>query len=229
MPVFVCGGCQESLNRNKVSAHCGGRCRAPFVSCLDCGVHFYGEDFNAHIKCISEQEKYTGKKDKKQDIWVDTVTTALGELQKRPGQVPYLALKSIVDRVGEQVVPKFKKKFTNMCRATSQRLTDATIDEIWSAVEQAKKEQRDAAELKQQSNKRLRLEREAEEEAVAMKANRKLLKRALKASSPQPLGQLALDLFDGDKKQCKATARHFPQDFAVEENDEGKRSIRLVV
>lgn len=230
MVVFVCGSCQESLNRGKVSQH-GARCRFSYVSCLDCGVHFHGEDFQTHIKCISEQEKYTGKKDKKQDVWEETIENALGALKQQPNQIPYNALKSIVDRVGALVVPKLKKKLVNMCHSTNQRLTDATIELMWAAIETAKREHRLAVEQKQAENKRQRLERQAEKDDADFAEKRKAVKRALKQAEGAQLllADLAAEVFDGNKKACKLAIKRFPDDFKIEKTEEGgKRMVKRV-
>ena len=58
MVFFVCEGCNESLKKNQVDKH-ASRCHNCYaVTCVDCNVTFYGDDFRAHTSCISEAEKY---------------------------------------------------------------------------------------------------------------------------------------------------------------------------
>lgn len=45
MVFFCCDGCGETLKKNKVDAH-AARCRqCASVSCVDCGVSFFGGEF----------------------------------------------------------------------------------------------------------------------------------------------------------------------------------------
>lgn len=60
MVSFVCDACQATLKKQKVDQHCY-RCNAESVSCIDCGVAFYGDDYRNHTSCISEAEKYQKK------------------------------------------------------------------------------------------------------------------------------------------------------------------------
>jgi len=60
MVSFVCDTCQETVKKNKVQNHCF-KCRDCWVlSCVDCGVRFQGEEYQAHTSCLSEAEKYQG-------------------------------------------------------------------------------------------------------------------------------------------------------------------------
>ena len=52
MVFFVCEGCNESLKKNQVDKH-ASRCHNCYaVTCVDCNVTFYGDDFRAHTSCI---------------------------------------------------------------------------------------------------------------------------------------------------------------------------------
>lgn len=58
MVFFVCEGCNETLKKAQVNAH-ASKCRSCHaVTCIDCSVTFYGNDFDTHITCVSEAEKY---------------------------------------------------------------------------------------------------------------------------------------------------------------------------
>eukprot|EP00979_Chaetoceros_neogracilis_P016718 scaffold9194_cov188-Chaetoceros_neogracile.AAC.1 len=57
MVFFSCDKCAESLKKSKVDAH-AMRCRCESVSCVDCSVSFWGDDYKQHTSCISEAERY---------------------------------------------------------------------------------------------------------------------------------------------------------------------------
>ena len=58
MVFFVCEGCNETVKKNQVDKH-ALRCRNCYaVTCVDCQVSFYGNDYAAHISCISEAGNY---------------------------------------------------------------------------------------------------------------------------------------------------------------------------
>jgi cell growth-regulating nucleolar protein len=83
MVFFVCEGCNESLKKNQVDKH-ASRCRScQAVTCVDCQVTFWGNDYAVHTSCVSEAEKYEGglykakaKKMTPQDIWNECVELA---------------------------------------------------------------------------------------------------------------------------------------------------------
>ncbi|KAI2494946.1 hypothetical protein MHU86_19591 [Fragilaria crotonensis] len=58
MVVFSCDGCGEVLKKQQVDAH-AARCRScASVSCADCAVHFFGDDYRTHTTCMTEAERY---------------------------------------------------------------------------------------------------------------------------------------------------------------------------
>uniref|UniRef100_A0A2A4IVN6 Zinc finger C2H2 LYAR-type domain-containing protein n=1 Tax=Heliothis virescens TaxID=7102 RepID=A0A2A4IVN6_HELVI len=63
MVVFTCGHCGESVQKPKVEKHYLTICRNrnPNLSCMDCFKDFLGQDYESHIKCITEEERYSGK------------------------------------------------------------------------------------------------------------------------------------------------------------------------
>ena len=80
---FDCA-CGESLKKPNVAKHMQMK-RCEYVTCVDCSQVFHGNDYDAHIKCISEAQKYMGslynapgkKEGDKQNKWLDTVTEIL--------------------------------------------------------------------------------------------------------------------------------------------------------
>mmetsp|Transcript_31688 Transcript_31688/g.75630 ORF Transcript_31688/g.75630 Transcript_31688/m.75630 type:complete len:291 (-) Transcript_31688:71-943(-) len=58
MVVFICDGCGETLKKAKVDQH-AARCRdCASVSCVDCSLSFWGDDYRFHTSCITEAERY---------------------------------------------------------------------------------------------------------------------------------------------------------------------------
>lgn len=140
MVFFVCEGCNETLKKAQVAGH-ATKCRSCHaVTCIDCSVTFYGDDYDMHVTCVSEAEKYEkslykGKKAKinPQDAWMMLISTAASPLQLKdaPADVkPYLG------RLAEQTnVPRNKKKFTNFIKNSMTLRNDTLIDKIWNYLE----------------------------------------------------------------------------------------------
>eukprot|EP00559_Dactyliosolen_fragilissimus_P004621 CAMPEP_0184858570 /NCGR_PEP_ID=MMETSP0580-20130426/3650_1 /TAXON_ID=1118495 /ORGANISM="Dactyliosolen fragilissimus" /LENGTH=304 /DNA_ID=CAMNT_0027354787 /DNA_START=21 /DNA_END=935 /DNA_ORIENTATION=- len=58
MVSFTCDGCNETLKKNQVDSH-ARKCRqCSSVSCIDCCVCFWGDDYKTHTSCITEAERY---------------------------------------------------------------------------------------------------------------------------------------------------------------------------
>ena len=57
MPSFVCDVCQETLKKQKLDQH-KYRCKLATYSCINCGISFRDESYQAHTSCITEAEKY---------------------------------------------------------------------------------------------------------------------------------------------------------------------------
>ena len=81
MVFFTCNACGTSLKKNQVEKHYQHVCpNCEVLSCIDCGLEFYGDAYASHTKCISEAEKYqgslykeggAGKGERKQQEWVE--------------------------------------------------------------------------------------------------------------------------------------------------------------
>ena len=62
MVFFTCDSCGASLKKNQVEKHYLHQCRSCSVlTCIDCQRDFPGDTYKEHIKCISEEEKYSAK------------------------------------------------------------------------------------------------------------------------------------------------------------------------
>ena len=63
MVTFVCYHCDRTLKKSQVEKHT--QCRPFAFICIDCSTTFHGQDYKAHISCVTEQEKYFGDFGKK--------------------------------------------------------------------------------------------------------------------------------------------------------------------
>lgn len=94
MPSFVCDVCQETLKKPKLDAHTQ-RCRGASFSCIDCYKSFKGTEYRQHFSCITEVEKYHGKKSEEtkvpKPVAVQNDTQVKQELQKPLDAKPALA------------------------------------------------------------------------------------------------------------------------------------------
>ncbi|TVY60657.1 UPF0743 protein [Lachnellula suecica] len=59
MVSFSCEACGDVLTKKKLDPH-RNQCHGASFTCLDCMVHFYGNEYRAHTSCISEAQKYQG-------------------------------------------------------------------------------------------------------------------------------------------------------------------------
>ncbi|KAL4231625.1 hypothetical protein ACF0H5_009205 [Mactra antiquata] len=117
MVVFACGACGESLKKNQVETHYYRKCRnCNVLSCLDCGKDFWGNEYEAHTKCISEEEKYSGKNfvpkpganknEIKQQQWIHQVQEAVDKCKTNP------RLQGILVKLKDHAnIPRKKNKF----------------------------------------------------------------------------------------------------------------------
>ncbi|XP_055838783.1 uncharacterized protein C16C10.8 [Episyrphus balteatus] len=143
MVFFTCNHCGESVKKPSVEKHYNFKCRgAPKnVSCMDCQKDFHGEDYVAHIKCISEAEKYSGKDyvpkesknsgQKKQDNWMEIIRSILDTKEYNlSGQTrsTFQKLQSVDN------VPRKKVKFINFA-ANCMRLRMDHIEEVWAILD----------------------------------------------------------------------------------------------
>ncbi|EPE28181.1 C2H2 and C2HC zinc finger [Glarea lozoyensis ATCC 20868] len=59
MVSFSCEACGDVLTKKKLDPH-RNQCRGASFTCLDCMIHFQGQEYRAHTSCISEAQKYQG-------------------------------------------------------------------------------------------------------------------------------------------------------------------------
>eukprot|EP00978_Attheya_sp_CCMP212_P026927 scaffold89529_cov56-Attheya_sp.AAC.6 len=154
MVVFSCDGCGGILKKAQVDAHvykCRDGCAS--VSCVDCSVAFYGDDFRAHTSCVTEAERYEktvyrgpkkngengNKKLSAQEAWVLLLSNA-GDTAP-PSIQSHVEQLSILDNV-----PRKEKQFRNFI-ANSLRINKTVVDDIWahlSALREEEKKRREA-------------------------------------------------------------------------------------
>ena len=137
MVFFVCEGCNESLKKNQVDKH-AARCRnCAAVTCVDCQVTFWGNDYAAHTSCISEAEKYEGglykakakaAKMTPQEAWqavVDEACERAGSNNTPPVLVPLLQKCSELSNI-----PRQQKKFVNFMKNSLRLHNEGLINQL---------------------------------------------------------------------------------------------------
>jgi hypothetical protein len=128
--------CGESLKKPAVARHLQAR-RCSAVTCVDCSTTFHGNDFEAHIKCVSEAQKYLGKlyqsdsvkrEGAKQDDWLTSVTTVLDEYQG--------PLYDYVQRLKQyDNIPRKQKAFENfVANSLNLKREPITVTKLWNIV-----------------------------------------------------------------------------------------------
>jgi cell growth-regulating nucleolar protein len=147
MVFFVCEGCNETLKKNQVDKH-AAKCRVcSAVTCVDCSVTFYGDDYAAHTVCVSEAEKYEktlykGPKQKAnpQDEWNDIIEAAVASPKAPP------AMRHHLERIGAlENIPRNPKKFANFVKNSVRIYDDKLIGELFSYISSFKPEKPAAA------------------------------------------------------------------------------------
>ncbi|KAG8238346.1 hypothetical protein J437_LFUL018282 [Ladona fulva] len=147
MVFFTCNHCGSSLKKNRVEKHYSTECHAnPSLSCMDCQKDFYGEDYKSHTKCISEDQKYSGKPlhdtssvgkgEKKQLQWVETVR----QIIETKGSTLTSQERNMLENMKDfENIPRKKKKFENFVRNVMRGYTEQrTIDRVWALLEEHK-------------------------------------------------------------------------------------------
>lgn len=138
MVYFYCDACGESLKKNQVEKHrykCRGCC---VVSCVDCGHNFRGNEYESHTKCISEEEKYSGKNYKpkpnankgeiKQELWTQQVQQAIDKASDPKIQT---ALQQLYNYSN---IPRKKAKFENFLSSCLHLRNSALVSKVWEAI-----------------------------------------------------------------------------------------------
>ncbi|EDV58126.1 cell growth-regulating nucleolar protein [Drosophila erecta] len=169
MVFFTCNICGESVKKPAVEKHYQMRCRGndKNVSCMDCLKDFYGEEYVAHTKCISEAQKYASqsqgfaakeprnKNAQKQESWMDIIRTILDSSEYKltpPVRSAFQKLQSVDN------VPRKKAKFENFV-GNCMRMPRNQATQVWDILE---KELNKMKEAKQTELARAKAEKVAE-------------------------------------------------------------------
>jgi cell growth-regulating nucleolar protein len=144
MVFFVCEGCNESMKKNQVDKH-AARCRGCHaVTCVDCSVTFYGNDYATHLTCVSEAEKYEKTlykakvvtKLNPQEAWTALIEEAATRSEEAPKQI-----RDNVRRLNDLGnVPRNKNKFVNFVKNSMKIHNTNVIEEIWNFLEKLKEQ-----------------------------------------------------------------------------------------
>lgn len=145
MVVFTCNHCGESLRKQGIEKHYSFVCRnVKSVTCVDCFKDFREEEYVAHIKCLTEEERYAAKGsmpngvvkkgELKQESWVDMIKSILEDAKLTPPQRDLLATISSYNNI-----PRKKPKFLNFIRSSSGgRVNMKVVEDIWNIIESYK-------------------------------------------------------------------------------------------
>uniref|UniRef100_A0A5S6QTK4 Zf-LYAR domain-containing protein n=1 Tax=Trichuris muris TaxID=70415 RepID=A0A5S6QTK4_TRIMR len=149
MVFFTCNGCGEAIKKQQVEKH-RQRCRRSHtVSCMDCGSDFRGSEYNGHIKCVSEREKYSGgsfqeketKGEAKQQSWTDQVQKAID--QAKPTN---FNLRRLLETLkGYTNIPRKQAKFKNFLSNSLGVRNEELVNEAWAAIAASSKDEQQQA------------------------------------------------------------------------------------
>ncbi|XP_064542314.1 uncharacterized protein C16C10.8 [Drosophila montana] len=194
MVFFTCNICGESVKKPSVEKHYQTRCRGKTknVSCMDCLKDFYDEEYVAHIKCISEAQKYSNQnfvpkepKNKnalKQESWMDIIRAILDSKEYELTA----SVRSAFQRLQSvDNVPRKKAKFENFV-GNCMRMPRQHATQVWDILEKELNKMKEAkqAELEAaKAAKEAEAAQEQEQEAPPKKKS-KLENGAAKAAEP---------------------------------------------
>lgn len=146
MVVFTCNNCGDSLQKPKVDKHYSTVCRTfKNLTCVDCLTDFKGEDYTAHIKCVSEKERYAAKGaavnvvnkgEVKQQQWTDMMMEFINV--KTDLTAPQ---KLIFEIMSNHIIniPRKKMKYMNFVKnAGGNRILYPDIEKVWDMIEEFK-------------------------------------------------------------------------------------------
>ncbi|XP_022232320.2 cell growth-regulating nucleolar protein [Drosophila obscura] len=177
MVFFTCNICGESVKKPSVEKHYQTRCRGneKNVSCMDCLKDFYGEEYVAHTKCISEAQKYANqnqsfvakesrnKNAQKQESWMDIIRAILdsSEYNLTPAlRTAFQRLQSVDN------VPRKRAKFENFV-GNCMRMPRQQATQVWDILE------KELNKMKEAKQEELARAKAAKEKALNGKTEKK--------------------------------------------------------
>lgn len=140
MVFFSCNACGDSLKKNQVEKHYATKCRqGKSLSCIDCSKEFWGEEYNQHTKCISEEEKYSGKNyvpkagankgEQKQNQWVEQVQAAIDGAKSDKN------IHQLLQRIKDcPNIPRKQAKFKNFVKNSLRVHQERLINQAWDLI-----------------------------------------------------------------------------------------------
>uniref|UniRef100_A0A8C0KDJ1 Cell growth-regulating nucleolar protein n=1 Tax=Canis lupus dingo TaxID=286419 RepID=A0A8C0KDJ1_CANLU len=141
MVFFTCNACGESVKKVQVEKHVAVCRNCECLSCMDCGKDFWGDDYNHHVKCISEEQKYGGKgyegKTHKGDvILLQARIQKINELIKRPNVSP--KVRELLEQIsGFDNVPRKRAKFQNWKKNSLKVHNESVLEQVWNIFSEA--------------------------------------------------------------------------------------------
>ncbi|CAB9508795.1 Cell growth-regulating nucleolar protein [Seminavis robusta] len=161
MVFFTCDGCGETLKKSQVDGHANRCRRCDSVSCVDCSICFYGDDYRSHTSCsmtevdnlvASRGGNNKSKKLSPQEAWMEllnsSVSTAPPSIQWHLQQMVQL-----------DNVPRKEKQFRNFAiNSLNLRGNSAQkiLDCIWSHLNEQRelqKQQKEQLQKKKEETK----------------------------------------------------------------------------
>ncbi|KAJ8683800.1 hypothetical protein QAD02_019592 [Eretmocerus hayati] len=160
MVVFTCNHCGDSLQKPKVAKHYQFQCRRPaFLTCVDCLKDFRDEEYVAHTKCLTENQRYGGKDfvqkpsankgEKKQQTWLTIVNNVLTNSTNLTQPE-----RNLLNNISKyENIPRKKAKFLNFIRnACGNRVSMPVVESVWDKMEKAMKDSTGDSTIKTQEN-----------------------------------------------------------------------------
>ncbi|XP_060102100.1 cell growth-regulating nucleolar protein [Heteronotia binoei] len=142
MVVFTCNACGESVKKGQVEKHVNMCRHCEYLSCMDCGKDFWGENYKSHMKCVSEDQKYGGKGyearthkgDVKQQEWIQKIHEAIEKPNINPKVRDILQQMYSFDNI-----PRKKGKFQNWMNNSLKIHNTVLQDQVWDIFSEATK------------------------------------------------------------------------------------------
>ncbi|KAG9479724.1 hypothetical protein GDO78_011646 [Eleutherodactylus coqui] len=178
MVVFTCNACGESLKKGQVEKHLAICRNCQCLSCIDCGKDFWGEDYKAHLKCLTEDEKYGGKafeaKVSKGDLKQQQCIKRIKELLKKP-DISENIRDILIQITTFDNVPRKKLKFQKWIQ-NSLKIRNPTVQsEVWEVLKEATDNSKsESSTATEETKKKSKQERKEERQKMNKKEKKDL-------------------------------------------------------
>jgi len=229
MVYFTCDACGEQLKKPSVEKHYTQKCRDCYkLTCIDCMKDFYGDEYQSHTSCMSEDQRYSKegrggwdpskgqghKGEKKQNAWVSNLRSILAEADGLDSDV-----KTIVNTIMDhENIPRKKPKFVNFVKNIMRnKARPHSIDKTWDLFSQALKAPEAESETKMEisEEKLANCDKEIEVETKAKEKKKKKKSKDVESSE-----DVSND--SKKKKKMKATVETGSEETSEKENVEVK-------